>query len=37
VSLLEAPSMLAISITVHNKITAGAATFGVNSGVTPEI
>ena len=29
--------MLAISVTVHNKITAAAATFGVNSGVTPEI
>jgi len=30
-------SMLAISVTVHSKITAAAATFGVNSGVTPEI
>jgi len=29
---------LLISITVHNKITAAATTFGVNSaGVTPEI
>jgi len=29
--------MSAISVTIHNKITAAAATFGVNSGVTPEI
>jgi len=29
--------MSAISVTVHNKVTAVAATFGVNSGVTPEI
>jgi len=27
--------MLAISVTVHNKITTATATFGVNSGVTP--
>jgi len=26
-----------ISVTVHNKITAAAATFGVNSGVTLDI
>ena len=32
-----APSKSAISVTVHNKITAAAATFGVNSGVTLEI
>jgi len=29
--------MSAITVTVHNKITAAAATFGVNSGVTPAI
>jgi len=29
--------MSAINVAVHNKITAAAATFGVNSGVTPEI
>jgi len=30
-------SMSAISVTVHNKITAAAATSGVYSGVTLEI
>jgi len=29
--------MSAISVTVHNKITAAVATFNVYSGVTPEI
>jgi len=29
--------MSTISVTIHNKITAAAATFGINSGVTPEI
>ena len=29
--------MSAITVTIHNKITAAAATFGVNSGFTPGV